>query len=484
MQARSTDGKDLLMHDKTSTPIFALATSSNRSALHLHRISGHGIIDMLAPFVQRSNLKNIPPNSARYVVIVDQQGNIIDDVMLTLFRAPKSFTGEDVIEISVHGNYLISANLQSLFRSIGMHDAEPGEFSFRAVLNGKQDLAQAEGINQLIHAETIGGIQLARNNVTGILSRETQELRTEIISLIAYLEAHIDFAPDEVGNYEPQSLLEKIDFIKHRLRHLLSSYSTGLKIREGVKIVLCGKPNAGKSSLYNALLKSDKAIVTEIAGTTRDVLEDRLIIENLDFVLLDTAGLRATDDVVEKIGVERSLKSIGESDVVCFVMDVTACSTENLEQYIQSEMESFRTESMSSRSETTGSILLPIISKKDLLSQEQIDNLANLKDLNLVLISNQNISNLTTALVTIHNDFTKKLNPKESPALISVRQKDKVTSALFCMESCENLIAKNDYPEKIAAELNTARYALEEIVGEIGLDNVLETIFSSFCIGK
>jgi tRNA modification GTPase len=511
---QNQNGKSQFMHAKTSTPIFALATSSNRSALHLHRISGHGIVDLLAPFVQRSSLKNFAPNSARYVIIADQQGNIIDDVMLTLFRAPKSFTGEDVIEISVHGNHLISANLQSLFRSIGMRDAEPGEFSFRAVLNGKQDLAQAEGINQLIHSETIGGIELARNNVTGILSRETQELRTEIISLLAYLEAHIDFAPDEVGNYEPRSLLEKIDFIKHRLRHLLSSYSTGLKIREGVKIVLCGKPNAGKSSLYNALLKSDKAIVTEIAGTTRDVLEDRLIIENRDFVLLDTAGLRTTDDVVEKIGVERSLKSIEQADIVCFVMDVTACSTENLEKYIQSEIASLssrgealssrgealssrgealssrgealssRGEALSSRGLTTGSILLPIISKKDLLSQEQIDCLVSLKDFNLTLIANQDISELTTTLVSIHNDFTKRLNPKESPALISVRQKDKVTSALFCMESCEDLIAKNDYPEKIAAELNAARYALEEIVGEIGLDNVLETIFSSFCIGK
>lgn len=478
------------MHATTThEPIFALATPASRSALHLHRISGHGIFELLAPFVRKPHAISSPFDlkqftegnrhtpQCRYVWIVDHAGELIDDVMLTAFCAPKSFTGEDVIEICVHGNSLISAHLHSLLRSLGMRDAKPGEFSFRAVLNGKQDLTQSEGINQLIHAETLGAIELARNNIAGILSKETKELRAEIISLLAYLEAHIDFAPDEVGHYEPKSLLGKIDFITQRLVSLLGSYSTGLKIKEGVKIVLCGKPNAGKSSLYNALLKADKAIVTDIAGTTRDVLEERLVIQGRDFVLLDTAGLRSTDDVVEKIGVERSLKSIQESDVICLVIDVSTDNTQEIEKNIRSHIQAVQ-------SNNSDCILLPVISKKDLLTQEQIQILSNATDLNLILVSHQNHEPLLEALIHAHTQITKTLNPKESPTLISGRQKDKITQALAYMKECEISIDQNEYPEKIAATLNAARYSLEEIVGEIGLDNVLETIFSSYCIGK
>lgn len=477
------------MHDTAHDAIFALATPTGRSALHLHRISGHGIFERLAPYVRKPHAisslfdlktfaeshRHIP--QCRYVWMVDHSGELIDDVMLTTFCAPKSFTGEDVIEISVHGNPLISAKLHSLLRFLGMRDAKPGEFSFRAVLNGKQDLTQSEGINQLIHAETFGAIELARNNVAGVLSKETKELRSEIVSLLAYLEAHIDFAPDEVGQYEPKSLLGKIDFITQRLVSLLGSYSTGLKIKEGVKIVLCGKPNAGKSSLYNALLKADKAIVTDIAGTTRDILEERLVIQGRDFVLLDTAGLRSTDDVVEKIGVEKSLKSIQESDAVCLVMDISKDDTQEIEKNIRSQIQSVKRNN-------PNCILLPVISKKDLLSQDQLQALSNATDLHLILISQENHDPLSQALIQTHTQITQTLNPKESPTLISARQKDKVTQALANMEECKIAIAQNEYPEKIAATLNAARYSLEEIVGEIGLDNVLETIFSSYCIGK
>ncbi len=342
------DIESKLREDKTSNCnhtqcIFALATPNLISALHLHRLSGNGVFKLLSSqvFLPRSekylDLNNCLINNnnnkpyTRYVLIKDKQGSLIDDVILTLYPNPKSFTGEDVIEISTHGNPLLSQQLHSLFRSLGMRDAKAGEFTQRAVLNGKLDLAQAEGINQLIHAESFGAVELARNNVEGILSKETLEIRNELIKLLAYLEAHIDFAPDEVGDYKPQELLPQVQQIKNKLTSLFKSYENGIKIREGLKIVLCGKPNSGKSSLYNALLKHDKAIVTPIAGTTRDVLEDRLLIDNKEFVLLDTAGVRDTADVVEKIGVERTLRAAKAADIICYLISACELNQENFQ---------------------------------------------------------------------------------------------------------------------------------------------------------
>lgn len=476
----------MVAHNKTNEPIFALATAQTRSALHLHRISGHGVLDLLEPVVlcvrsRRPILKSMKPNECRYALVVDLQKQIIDDAMISVFYGPKSFTGEDVIEISVHGNALISARLQSLLRSLGMRDAKPGEFSFRAVLHGKQDLTQAEGINELIHAQTYGALALARNNASGVLSKETQSLRHEILSLSAYLEAHIDFAPDEVGVYEPKSLLKNVYEIEKRLQALLSSYDTGLKIKEGVKIVLCGKPNAGKSSLYNALLKSDRAIVTDIPGTTRDVLEDQLTIQNKDFVILDTAGIRDTDDVVEKLGVQRSFQSIEKADVICLLMDVSNHKPDEMEAFIQSEICSVPCHK--------DQILIPIVTKKDQLDQSLIEQIQALKKqsdkLNsMVIISTTDTNELKEVLLKTHADLTDQWDINACPTLISTRQKDKVRLALSCVIECQHLIESTDYPEKIAMVLNNARVYLDEIVGEISLEQVLDHVFSSFCIGK
>ncbi|BBH53382.1 tRNA uridine-5-carboxymethylaminomethyl(34) synthesis GTPase MnmE [Fluviispira sanaruensis] len=487
--------------------IFALATPMGRSALHLHRLSGENVFAILSPYIlSPHNKKSVDLVSlakksegracTRYVYIIDQEKNEIDDVVLTIFPAPKSYSGENIIEISVHGNPLISAKLQSLLRSIGMRDAQPGEFTQRAVLNGKIDLAQAEGINQLIHAETLGGVELARHTVDGVLSRETGDLRAQIISILAYLEAHIDFAPDEVGDYEPASLLPQIHAVIERLNKLHATFSSGLKMREGVKVVLLGKPNAGKSSLYNALLRYDRAIVTHIPGTTRDVLEDRLVIQNKDFVLLDTAGIRATEDEVERIGVERSLQSALSADVICLVIDIHKLDCSQIHDHILSEIIQF----FSSVKLAEEQKIIPVVSKQDLLTDEQISMLHEFnqnflkltKDLeyknclnnNLVLISSVNTELLCKNLVNHHSLIIGEVSKKENPTLISVRQKDKVLNAINSLNECSKLIAIKDYPEKIASLINHSKHSLEEIVGEIHLDNVLDKIFSTFCIGK
>lgn len=478
--------------------IFALATANARSALHLHRLSGNGLFSRLSPYIflphsqnyldlEKLTLHSDKPVT-RYVLIKNKEGSIIDDVILTLYAKPKSFTGEDVIEISNHGNPLISIQLHSLLREIGLRDAKPGEFTQRAMLNGKLDLAQAEGINQLIHAESMGAIELARNNVEGILSKETLYIRKQIVELLAYLEAHIDFAPDEVGDYQPAILLPKIQQIKNELTSLYKSYENGLKIREGVKIVLCGKPNSGKSSLYNALLKHDKAIVTNIPGTTRDVLEDKLLIDNKEFVLLDTAGIRETVDVVEKIGVEKTLANAKQADIVCYLIAAPELTQQNFIEEIHSELEKFTHTLPMTRLQK----ILLVLNKKDLLPQKMQESLFKIQQISLnpqstfsvTLISQDDYTDLKNKLLQYHHKIFANTNTKKSPMLISQRQKDKVTGALNSIQEAENLIHKADYPEKIASLINTTKLFLEEIVGEISLDNVFEKVFSTFCIGK
>lgn len=482
------------MNSQPTQPIFACATGGNgRHALHLHRVSGRNIFAVLAPYLLFAKSKKTFQYAAhfakyphapltRYVVIQNQHQHQqkIDDVIVTLYPAPHSYTGEEMIEVSTHGNPLIIAQFFSLLRTLGFRDARAGEFTQRAVLNGKLDLTQAEGIHALIEADSWGAVELAHNNMSGLLTEEVKKLRALFIEILAYLEAHIDFAPDEVGQYSPENLLPTFHALTSQLTTLLGSYDSGLKIREGVKVVLCGAPNAGKSTLYNALLKSERAIVTPIAGTTRDVLEDKLRIGDKDFVLLDTAGLRETNDVVEKIGVERSFARIEQADVVCWVIDMTTCSTPEV---FFSHVQQLRKNS--SAGKETQHII--VANKTDQLSAEALalwkKHLSSTQE-NVVLVSQEQWAPLLHALVEAHAALAPTHANKETPMLISQRQKDKVTQALNgVLEACQ-LLRAQDYPEKVAFVLNEAKASLEEVVGQIGTEEVFDAVFSSFCIGK
>lgn len=477
--------------------IFACATGMNsRHALHLHRLSGKNVFALLVPhlFFAKSQkpfqyaahfVQNPQAPLTRYVVIRNQSGHKIDDVIVTLYPAPHSYTGEEMMEVSTHGNPLISSQFFSLLRTLGFRDAQAGEFTQRAVLNGKLDLTQAEGVHALILADSWGAVELAHNNLSGLLTSEVKKLRALFIDILAYLEAHIDFAPDEVGQYSPENLLPTFYSLTSQLTTLLGSYESGLKMREGVKVVLCGAPNAGKSTLYNALLKSDRAIVTPIAGTTRDVLEDKLCIGDKDFVLLDTAGLRDTNDIVEKMGVERSFARIEQADVVCFVIDVTTCLTPQ-------EFATHLQVLLKSSTMRTHTRQIVVANKIDQLSSEA---LAQFKEctletkpwglnVHLVLTSQQQCAALVQALVEAHTALTQTHDHKETAMLISQRQKDKVTRALNGVQEAEQLLRARDYPEKVAFVLNEAKASLEEVVGQIGTEEVFDAVFSAFCIGK
>jgi tRNA modification GTPase len=494
------------MHEhQLDDTIFALSSARGRAGISLHRISGGQCHQLLAPFLRavtpdrdeglseglRIQLKHA---RAKYCFIVDHKTELIDDCIVTFFEAPNSYTGEHTVEICAHGNPLISARLHSFLRNLGFRDARPGEFTQRAYLNGKIDLTRAEAIDQLIHAETQAGVTLARQASEGTIARVSLDIREQIMKALAYFEAHIDFGDDEVGTYAGQNQIEELKLIKKSLHELSESYSIGVKMREGIRVSFLGRPNAGKSSLYNALLGHERAIVTNIPGTTRDILEDRFSLDHRDFVLLDTAGLRISDNQVEQIGISRSLEAAKNSDIVLLIID----PTELLEH------ESSEKESLSKKvSELCQEILTQI-------------NKTNVQNFILVLTKNdcwpdafaQSLKGITTFLdpqinatvtVSAHShgldqlfDILKETYDKiidsqgtcNSAILISKRQQDKTLLAIRTLDEAINCAENNEYPEKIASLLISSAHQVREIVGDIGTDDILEKIFSNFCIGK
>lgn len=465
----------------SSDVIFALSSAPARSALHVTRISGAECFQCTAHILRKKSfapLYNCRPVACttHYAFICDEKNDIVDDVIVTFFAGPKSYTGEDTLEISTHGNPLITARLHSLLRSCGARDAKPGEFTQRAFLNGKLDLVQAEAVAQLIDANTEGGIRLARQATEGSISRELLGLRSQLVNILAYLEAHIDFGADDVGEFDAKSLIPAMERFQLSLHSLKESYATGKRIQDGLKVALIGEPNVGKSSLYNALLKENRAIVTEVPGTTRDVLSERLVIRRRDFILLDTAGLRNTVDTVEKMGIERSLKAQQEADIVCYVISAP--------------------EALSNLDMSTLAIDAPshhtiiVFNKMDLVSTEQrraldviAKKLQTLGFLHCALTSHADVSSLQGLLCEIY-DSQAQSTASQSAVLISQRSYDKACLAHQLCREAWDLLNTGDYPEKVASVLNLCRQSLEEIVGEVNLDTILDTIFSSFCIGK
>lgn len=477
-----------------SHPIFACATSLERSALHVLRISGNGCSKLLMPslFIPKSAHKNFSgaePHSrfpyARYLEIRNSSGKTLDDCMVVFFQSPASYSGEETIEITTHGNILITHSIMSHLRSLGFQDAKPGEFTQRAFLNGKLDLTQAEAVNQIIHSDTYAGIELAREVNSGILAKHTGTLKNDITTVLSYLEAHIDFGQDDVGEFNSDDFLPQLLSLELKLKTLSNSYEAGLKLREGVRLAIVGSPNAGKSSLYNALLGSERAIVTSIAGTTRDILEDRLIIKGCDYVLLDTAGLRLTSDEVEKIGIERAKEAVNTAHVICLVIDSTflAGNLESIKNHIWNEI------SFIGKSFFDNKPLIIAFSKSDIhenISDKQKSEIARIFDGSSCISFNRlELDELKNTLVNIHKSLGTEIRAATAGAiLISQRQKDKSLKALNAVNDAVNLVNTKDFPEKIASVLNYAKDQLEEIVGEISLDSVLDSVFSSFCIGK
>lgn len=455
--------------------IAAIATPLGEGAVGMIRVSGKSAITAVASiFRGKVNLLEAKSHTVHYGKLVDRSGLPIDGVLVTLFRGPHSYTGEDVVEVSCHGGVLNTRIVLQAILHTGVRHAEPGEFTKRAFLNGKLDLAQAEAVAELIAARSESARNAAMRQLEGRFSSRIRALRDELIDLLSLVELELDFSEEGLDLIQKPQLLSKMDSISTALQEMADSYRLGKMYREGVAVAIVGKPNAGKSSLFNALLQQDRAIVTDIPGTTRDSLEESISIDGVLFRLSDTAGLRQSDDTVEQLGIARTLSVIRESDVVLLVVD--ASNTLAPEEAL----------SFLDGIELPRSGLL-VFNKIDLvggISMEPAEfsyNKCKFQRLFVSAKTGEGLSHLRQSLT----DSALGSGPQEHDTFVmNARHQEALLKSVESLASARAAVQSGHSGEFVAEDIRRALRSLAEIIGEVTTDDILNNIFQKFCIGK
>ena len=444
--------------------IAAVATPSGTGALSIIRVSGTKTFESVDPvFSGKEKLSDVPSHTIHYGRIIDEAGNFLDDVLISVFKNPHSYTGEDSVEISTHGNPFITKKIIELLVDKGIRLAEPGEFTKRAFLNNRIDLAQAEAVVDVINSRTEASLRGARNQLDGHLSKKVKDLRELLINASSFVELELDFAEEDIELIDKNELLGKINFIKSEIEKLLSTYSFGRVIRDGVNVALVGKPNVGKSSLLNYMLKESRAIVSHIPGTTRDVIREDVSIDGILYRLYDTAGIRTSEDEIEKEGVFRSREAVRNADVVLFINDIEQRISSNLLE----ELKILITESK----------IITVLNKID-VPHETLQH----ADVYISALTGEGIDNLFMKLREVS---TGNSNYTEKSAIVSnLRHYQCLKKAKDSLISGEDSIRKGLSGEFISVDLRNAEANLGEIIGEVTTDDILNNIFMKFCIGK
>ena len=453
--------------------IAAIGTALSNSGISIIRISGKDSLNIIRKiFVSNSK---IMPNNIIYGKIVEN-GKVVDAVLVSYFKNPKSYTGEDVCEINCHGGVQITREILQLVLANGARLAEPGEFSKRAFLNGKMDLTKAEAVINLINSKNTTQARIAANNLEGDLYKKIKEVREELIELMAHIEVSVDYPEydyDEVENDNVISLLNKKII---EINNILSTYEQGKYIKDGVNVVILGKPNVGKSSLLNTLSRSQKAIVTEIPGTTRDVIEERINIGNIILNLSDTAGIRKTDDFVEKIGVKRSIEKIDEADLVIYLL--------NVESDIDDE-----DREILSKIQNKGIKLITVINKIDKEQKLKFDTILDeLKRfginevIKMSVLNNEGIDELKNKIEEIFN--TNDLDFENELIITNERHRDLLNKSKEYLEIAKKEIEDNEPIDIVSIVIKNATKSLGEIIGADVNQDIVNKIFEKFCLGK
>lgn len=444
--------------------IIALATPAGVGAISVIRVSGQNsflAIDKI--FRGKIKIVDAASHTLHYGNIYNSDNEHIDDVLISVFKTPNSYTGEDSVEISTHGNPLITQKIIELLVGEDVRLAEPGEFTKRAFLNSRIDLAKAEAVADIIGSRTEASFRGARNQLDGMLSKKVSELRTQLLNSSSFVELELDFAEEDIQFVNQDELLKRIDSIIIEIDTLLESYSFGRVIRDGVNVALVGKPNVGKSSLLNYILKESRAIVSEIPGTTRDVIREEVSIDGILFRLFDTAGIRTSEDSIEKEGVIRSRETIRNADVVLFLEDVT--QGESKELFIDLI------------NLTSPNKILKVVNKTDLDKNSKIDG-----DLKISAKTGEGIDLLFKKLKVVAigtETYTEK-----TAIVTNLRHLNCLKKSRENLINARESILKKMSGEFISVDLRNAEMNLAEIIGEVTSDDILNNIFIKFCIGK
>src|SRR5271168_2763538 len=450
--------------DDSNDTIVAISTPPGRGGIGIVRLSGPDARAIAEPLLKLRH--PLAPAQARFAEILDNTGETLDEAVVTFFEKPHSYTSEDIVEIAAHGSPVLLDHLLRQCLAAGARLAEPGEFTQRAFLSGRLDLTQAEAVSDLIEASTLHQARIAAQQLGGSLSRQIAPIKQQLISLIAALEAGIDFAEDDIDLLLTSEITRQIQAIQAPLTALEETFSYGRIVREGFTLAIVGRPNVGKSSLFNCLIQRDRAIVTATPGTTRDLVTERVSLEGIPIELIDTAGLRESPDEAESLGIAKSREAMAEADIVLLVRDATALLHEEDEAAIAA---------LAARP------FLLVINKKDLVPAAPLSNRHPHSTLETSALTGAGIPELRRAILSL---LTRETPNTETALLSNLRQQQAVLSALAALARAHQAVAVTIPHEMVLLDLYEALAALDSLTGTTTSDDILNLIFSKFCIGK
>ncbi|MCF8464041.1 MAG: tRNA uridine-5-carboxymethylaminomethyl(34) synthesis GTPase MnmE [Flavobacteriales bacterium] len=454
--------------------IMALASPTGAGAIAVIRMSGKDAFKIADQIFRAKGKKTISEAKSHTIIFGDilDGEELVDEVLVSVFRNPKSFTGEDSVEISCHGSTFIQKRILNLLSKNGCRMAKPGEYTMRAFLNRKMDLSQAEAVADLIASSSEAAHKIAMHQMRGGFANELKVLREELVHFASLIELELDFAEEDVEFADRTQMTELINRIITKINQLISSFELGNVIKEGVQVAIIGEPNAGKSTLLNALLNEDRAIVSDIAGTTRDTVEDEMVIEGIRYRFIDTAGIRHTTDTIESLGIERTMQKAEQADVVMFLFD--ACT------YTQERLKSEISELKTRKSDLEERLIL-VANKTDKTAVSVATKFANINAISISAKEKTGIEELKSRLTEFVNlsalkeDQTIVTNTRHIEALSGAKK-----SLQEVLQGFENQMSG----DLVAIDIRRSLFHLGSITGEITTDDLLGNIFSKFCIGK
>lgn len=444
--------------------IVAISTALGRSAIGVVRISGTAALESVRRYFRSS--ASLEHHRVSIGTWHDLDGEAMDEVVVTFSKSPHSYTGEDLVEISAHGNPTVLNRIVHTLRLAGARLAAPGEFTLRAVANGKMDLTQAEAVREFVEAQTEQQARTALRQIEGATSKKIAPVKSELVTVIANLEAGIDFAEDDVAVPSGQWIAQQLDPLVVRLDQIQKTFGYGRMLAEGVRLTIAGKPNVGKSSLFNRLLNADRAIVTNTPGTTRDVLTEAVNLEGVPLRLADTAGLRETNDQVESIGVGRSIEAVAESDLTLVVLD----GSKSLDE-----------DDMRVLAKTSAVPRLVVINKSD-LPEASVIGLNGSLPVRVSALTGAGIDELWKAIRQFL--LERRADLADDFVLTSTRQNEALERAIHSLRTAATVVLSDVPHEMVLLDLYAALEALNELTGDVVTEDILDKIFSTFCIGK
>lgn len=446
--------------------IVGISTSYADGAISIIRLSGSGSIELCNKVFKGCNLTKKPSHTIHHGYIINNSKEVLDEVLVSIFRSPKTYTLEDIVEINCHGGLFVTNQVYELLIEEGARCATPGEFTKRAFLNGRIDLTEAESVMDIIRAENKASVSIATKGILGQIRRKVEKLREELLEIIAVISVNIDYPEyDDVEMLTTEKIIPSIISIKKDLDQVLENSKSAIYIKNGINTVILGKPNVGKSSLLNAMVEKQKAIVTSIPGTTRDIIEEKINLGTFTLNLIDTAGIRDTDDVVEKIGVEKSINAINDADLILFMVDGS----------VELSKEDFELLNI-----INNKLYITIINKKDLNQVIDVNSFDN--PLIISTSSYDDIELLKERITTLFK--INNITNQDITYISNARQIEKFRNAKEALEEAIKEINDSALIDFVDVHLRKAWLYLGEIIGETSTESLIDELFSKFCLGK